>query len=126
MSPTLRAALWMTGAIASFSAMAVAGRELSGEFDTFEIMMYRSAIGVLVVVTLAWATGAGATNSGNRSLRWGGRSLGGEFSTDMGFLGCDGGKAKLAAKPRRCLPPGSNFEQPAPPGGLISPAASRP
>tara|TARA_R110002049_G_scaffold10127_1_gene50047 strand:+ start:2193 stop:3062 length:870 start_codon:yes stop_codon:yes gene_type:complete len=58
MSPTLRAALWMTGAIASFSTMAVVGRELSGQYDTFEIMMYRSAFGVLVVVTLAWATGA--------------------------------------------------------------------
>lgn len=49
MSPIARAALWMTGAIASFSAMAVAGRELSAVHDTFEIMMYRSFVGVLVV-----------------------------------------------------------------------------
>ncbi|WP_295508495.1 DMT family transporter [uncultured Sulfitobacter sp.] len=58
MSPTLKAALWMIGSISSFSAMAVAGREVSGVYDTFEIMMYRSAVGVLVVVTLAFATGA--------------------------------------------------------------------
>lgn len=58
MTPTLRAALWMIGSIASFSAMAVAGRELSGRFDTFEIMMYRSVFGVVVVLSLAWATGA--------------------------------------------------------------------
>lgn len=49
MNPTLKAALWMTGAIASFSSMAVAGRELGPVHDTFEIMMYRSLVGVLVV-----------------------------------------------------------------------------
>lgn len=49
MTPTLKAALWMTGAIASFSSMAVAGRELGAVHDTFEIMMYRSVIGLGVV-----------------------------------------------------------------------------
>jgi drug/metabolite transporter (DMT)-like permease len=46
----LTAALWMTGAIASFSAMALAGREISVELDTFEIMMYRSFTGILLVL----------------------------------------------------------------------------
>lgn len=50
MNVVAKAALWMTGAIASFSFMAVAGRELSGEFDTFEIMLYRSLVGVIIVV----------------------------------------------------------------------------
>jgi len=58
MSPILKATLWMTGAIASFSAMAVAGRELGARYDTFEIMMYRSAFGVVVVIAFASATGA--------------------------------------------------------------------
>jgi len=53
MTPTLRAALWMMGSITSFSAMAVAGRELGGHLDTFEIMMYRSLVGVITVFTLA-------------------------------------------------------------------------
>lgn len=53
MNPTVKAALWMTGAIASFSSMAVAGREVSAELDTFEIMMYRSLFGVLIVVGVA-------------------------------------------------------------------------
>jgi len=44
-----RAAFWMTGAIASFSSMAVAGRELGGRLDTYEIMMYRSLVGLIVV-----------------------------------------------------------------------------
>lgn len=48
----LRAALWMSGAIVSFSSMAVAGRELGGQLDTFEIMMYRSLVGLLIVSAL--------------------------------------------------------------------------
>jgi drug/metabolite transporter (DMT)-like permease len=51
-----RAALWMTGAIASFSSMAVAGREVSFALDTFEIMMYRSLFGFLIVVLVLTAT----------------------------------------------------------------------
>ena len=52
MNVILKAALWMTGAIASFSFMAVAGRELAGDYDTFEIMLYRSVVGLIVVVSL--------------------------------------------------------------------------
>ncbi|MAC82376.1 MAG: EamA family transporter [Rhodobacteraceae bacterium] len=44
-----RAAVWMIGAIASFSAMAVAGREVSAQLDTFELMTYRSLVGVIIV-----------------------------------------------------------------------------
>ena len=57
MTATVTAALWMTGTIASFSVMAVAGREVSHALDTFEIMMYRSLVGVIIVVALASATG---------------------------------------------------------------------
>ncbi len=46
-----RAALWMIGAIVAFSSMAVSGRAVSAELDTFETMMYRSFIGVIVVVS---------------------------------------------------------------------------
>ncbi|MDW4497769.1 DMT family transporter [Sulfitobacter sp. D35] len=54
---TLRAALWMLGSIASFSSMAVAGRELAGELDTFEIMTYRSLIGLFIVLVVAGVAG---------------------------------------------------------------------
>ena len=53
----LGAALWMLGAIGSFSTMAVAGRELGPILDTFEIMMYRSFFGVIIVVALAFGSG---------------------------------------------------------------------
>jgi drug/metabolite transporter (DMT)-like permease len=56
-NPTLKAAIWMIGAIASFSSMAVAGRELSSSLDTFEIMMYRSFFGVVIVVIVATLAG---------------------------------------------------------------------
>jgi len=49
----LRAAFWMLGAVGSFSAMAVAGRMVSFELDTFEIMLYRSVIAVAVLVAIA-------------------------------------------------------------------------
>lgn len=39
----------MVGSIVSFSAMAVAGREISRDLDTFEIMFYRSALGVVII-----------------------------------------------------------------------------
>jgi drug/metabolite transporter (DMT)-like permease len=57
MNATLKAALWMIGSIASFSSMAVAGREVAVELDTFEIMMYRSAFGLLIVLCVALVAG---------------------------------------------------------------------
>lgn len=57
MNQTLLAALWMTGAIFSFTSMAIAGRAISFELDTFEIMMFRSFIGLAVVITVASVTG---------------------------------------------------------------------
>lgn len=57
MSPVLRGCLWMSGAILSFSAMAIAGREVSTNLDTFEIMLYRSLIGFLIVLAVASLAG---------------------------------------------------------------------
>lgn len=41
--------LWMTATILSFCLMAVAGRELSGEINTFEIIFFRSLFGLIVI-----------------------------------------------------------------------------
>ncbi len=57
LSPTIRACLWMIGAIVSFTSMAIAGRAVSLDLDTFEIMMYRSLIGVVIVISIATAAG---------------------------------------------------------------------
>jgi drug/metabolite transporter (DMT)-like permease len=53
----LTAALWMIGAIASFTAMAIAVREIKGVHDTFEIMAIRSVVGFAIVVGVAAAMG---------------------------------------------------------------------
>jgi drug/metabolite transporter (DMT)-like permease len=57
MKATLRAALWMVGSITAFSAMAVAGKQVRGVHDTFEIMTFRSAMGIPLVILLAALTG---------------------------------------------------------------------
>ena len=51
MRKVVLAMLWMLGALFSFTAMALAGRELSGRLNTFEMLFFRSLIG-LVVMTL--------------------------------------------------------------------------
>jgi len=56
-SDTIKAMIWMIGAITSFTAMAIAGREVSGPFDTFEIMFYRSCVGIMIVVGIGWMAG---------------------------------------------------------------------
>ncbi len=56
-SPTVRACIWMIGAIVSFTAMAIAGRAVSFELDTFEIMLFRSLIGIVIVVVVASLAG---------------------------------------------------------------------
>ena len=57
MNPTIRAAIWMLGAIVAFTLMAIAGRAAAFDLDTFEIMLYRSIVGFVIVVALASVTG---------------------------------------------------------------------
>ncbi|TRD23552.1 DMT family transporter [Palleronia caenipelagi] len=52
-----RAAMWMSGAVVSFSTMAVAGRAVSAELDTFELMTYRSLIGIALVCAIGGMSG---------------------------------------------------------------------
>ena len=49
----VRAGIWMTGAMVSFTLMAISGRALADRLDTFEIMTYRSLIGVVIVLVVA-------------------------------------------------------------------------
>lgn len=57
-SHPLKAAAWMAGAILSFAFMAVAGRTVQAELNTFELMFWRSVLGLIIVVVLIrWLTG---------------------------------------------------------------------
>lgn len=48
----LRAALWMLGAIASFTLMAISGRAIQTELSSFELMFWRSLIGFGVIAAI--------------------------------------------------------------------------
>jgi len=56
-SQPLKAAAWMMGAVVSFTSMAIAGRAISLELDTFEIMLYRSLLGIVVVLAVGGLAG---------------------------------------------------------------------
>lgn len=71
--PNVRAALWMMGAVAGFVSMAFAGRSLGTLHDTFEIMAWRSIIGIITVLIAARLAGTikqiRARNMGLHALR---------------------------------------------------------
>jgi drug/metabolite transporter (DMT)-like permease len=48
------AAFWMSGTLVSFAAMAIAGRELSEQLSTFQILFFRSVVGLIIVGLLLW------------------------------------------------------------------------
>jgi drug/metabolite transporter (DMT)-like permease len=56
-SRPLAAALWMSGGVVAFTAMAIAGRRVAPVHDTFEIMLWRSAVGLVLVLASSAATG---------------------------------------------------------------------
>jgi drug/metabolite transporter (DMT)-like permease len=53
----MAAAVWMVGSILSFTAMAIAGRSVAAVHDTFEVMLWRSVTGFVLVVLVAGLTG---------------------------------------------------------------------
>ncbi len=59
-SPVLIATLWMIGMLLSFSGMAVAARQLSFNMGTFEILTFRSAIGLVFLLPLVLRNGGSA------------------------------------------------------------------
>jgi drug/metabolite transporter (DMT)-like permease len=48
-APVTLAAAWMGGALLSFLAMALGGRELSSGLSTFQILFFRSLVGLVVI-----------------------------------------------------------------------------
>ena len=56
-SQPLRAVGYMVGAMIAFSLMAVAGRELAETLDTFEIMFYRSLVGLAILLSVGHLAG---------------------------------------------------------------------
>ncbi|WP_194725674.1 DMT family transporter [Noviherbaspirillum malthae] len=50
--PTTRAALWMGGALLSLVAMALAARHLSATLSVFQILFFRSVLGLMIISLL--------------------------------------------------------------------------
>ena len=49
MPPLFQAVLWFCGTMAGFAGMAISARELFSTMSTFEILFFRSLIGIIVV-----------------------------------------------------------------------------
>jgi drug/metabolite transporter (DMT)-like permease len=58
-SSTVRGALWMGGAVLSFSVMAIAARELLRHMGTFEILFFRTFLSLAIVMPMAMRAGLG-------------------------------------------------------------------
>lgn len=58
-SPVFRAGLWMMGTLASFTTMAICGRELSADLTTSQIMFWRGVVGISLIVCLLQYSGWG-------------------------------------------------------------------
>lgn len=56
-SVPVKATCYMLGAVVSFALMAIAGRTLATNLDTFEIMTFRSLFGIILVLGFAWSAG---------------------------------------------------------------------
>lgn len=67
--PIVTATLWMFVSIASFILMAVAARELSFTLDTSEIMFFRSAIAIVILLPLVWHFGRASIKTERMGLQ---------------------------------------------------------
>ena len=65
----VRAALWMVGTLMSFAAMAIAVREVSPALGVFEILFFRSLVGLFVVVILIHRSGWAAVGTKRPGLQ---------------------------------------------------------
>ena len=57
LNPALRGALWMSGSVLSFCAMAIAARALQRHMGTFEILFFRTGVSLLMVLGWGLQTG---------------------------------------------------------------------
>jgi drug/metabolite transporter (DMT)-like permease len=71
MRNVMLAAVWMVGAMVSFMAMALGGRELSSDLTTFQVLFFRSVVGLLIVLSLLGRRGGRAVQTGRLRLHVG-------------------------------------------------------
>jgi drug/metabolite transporter (DMT)-like permease len=66
--PAIRGCLWMSGAVLSFSTMAIAVRQLLQDMGVFEILFLRTFVALLAVVGYAAVTGFAPLRTGRIGL----------------------------------------------------------
>ena len=57
MNDSLKGSFWMVGGVFSLTLMAIAGKEISLQIDTFEILFFRSLIGIVIVLVVIGGKG---------------------------------------------------------------------
>jgi len=62
-NPNLRGVLWMSGAVLSFSAMAIGVREMLRHMAPFEVLFFRSAVMFLIVLAMLPRAGVAAVHT---------------------------------------------------------------
>ena len=67
-SPIVVAAAWMAGALVSFTAMAIGARELSSRVGTFEILFFRSLVGLAIMFLVLRSRLRGHVSTGRLGL----------------------------------------------------------
>jgi drug/metabolite transporter (DMT)-like permease len=84
----IRAALWMVGTLLSFAAMAIAVREVSPALGVFEILFFRSVVGLVVTLLLIQRAGWGAVATRHPGLQIARNVVhfGGQFGWTYGVL----------------------------------------
>jgi drug/metabolite transporter (DMT)-like permease len=84
----LGAVAWMLGAVASFSLIAIAGREASRVVPTTELMFWRGLIGVVLLLAILLATGGTlrSTMSGQPKVQVGRSFI--HFGAQFAWLYC--------------------------------------
>jgi len=83
--PVITATLWMMGALASFMAMAIGGREMAAaRLGTFEILLFRSLVGLVIVSVLLARSGWGQISVKRLGLHFA-RSIG-HFGGQFGWF----------------------------------------
>ena len=83
-APLFQAVAWMTGTLLSFTLMAIAVRELSGEIHSFQIMLFRSIGALLILLPFALTMGRAIWRTNNLKLQFGRNFV--HFAAQLGWI----------------------------------------
>jgi drug/metabolite transporter (DMT)-like permease len=84
LSPIVTAVFWMSGALVSFTLMAISVRELAGGIDPFEIMFFRSAGALIFLAPFAWSVGRKVWTTHRPALQFGRNVV--HFAAQLGWI----------------------------------------